>query len=312
VNMTMFSPIYDVSLSTMWAKHNFASLNEFFVAARQLGFNRIELNHQVTSAMLEGINLKQYQFSSIHEPCPADISVETLKQRDWFISSQDEDCRNQGVLAIQRSIDLAFDLETPIVVVHAGNVHTDLSLEKKLRALFEAGKDMTDEYLSLKEEMIKDRASLAEARLEAAKKSLLELLNYAARFSIRLGLENRYHWLDIPTLDEMEVLLEIAGPDQLGFVYDVGHAYVLDKLGFFQHEKWLKTYASRIVGVHLHDVKGLKDHNAPGLGEVDFERLAAYLPQEAFRTCEVQPSNTVEQVRDSLEFLVRHGCIRSL
>jgi sugar phosphate isomerase/epimerase len=308
----MSSPIYDVSLSTMWAKHNFASLNEFFVAARRLGFNRIELNHQVTSAMLEGINLKHYKFSSIHEPCPADISVEILKQRDWFISSRDEECRRQGVLAIQRSIDLAYDLGTPIVVVHAGNVHTNLALEKKLRALFETGKDETDEYLSLKEEMIKDRASLAEARLEAAKKSLLELLNYAARLSVRLGLENRYHWLDIPTLDEMEVLLEIAGPDQLGFVYDVGHAYVLDKLGFFQHEKWLKTYASRIVGVHLHDVKGLKDHYAPGLGEVDFERVAAYLPQEAFRTCEVQPSNTVEQVQDSLEFLVRHHCVRAL
>ncbi len=308
----MPSPIYDVSLSTMWAKHNFASLNEFFIAARGLGFEKIELNHQITSAMLDGINLKQYQFSSIHEPCPADISVEILKQRDWLISSQDEECRRQGVLAIQRSIDLAHDLGTPIVVVHAGNVHADLSLEKKLRALFEAGKDKTDEYLSLKEEMIKDRASLVEARLDAVKKSLRELLDYAALFDIRLGLENRYHWLDIPTLDEMEVLLELGGPDQLGFIYDVGHAQTLDRLGFYPHEEWVKRYASRIIGVHLHDVKGVKDHYAPGLGEVDFDRVAAYLPQEAFRTCELQPSNTFEQVKDGLEYLVIHHCVRAL
>jgi sugar phosphate isomerase/epimerase len=262
--------------------------------------------------MLEGINLKQYQFSSIHEPCPADISVEILKQRDWFISSQDEACRRQGVLAIQRSIDLAYDLGTPIVVVHAGNVHSNLFLEKKLRALFEAGKSKTDEYLSLKEEMIKDRISLAEARLEAVKKSLLELLNYAARFSIRLGLENRYHLLDIPTLDEMEVLLGLGGPDQLGFIYDVGHAQTLDRLGFFSHEEWLIRYAFNIIGVHLHDVRGVVDHYAPGLGEVDFDRVAAYLPQEAFRTFEVQPSNTVEQIKNSLEFLVRHHCVRAV
>jgi sugar phosphate isomerase/epimerase len=310
--VSMSSLFYNVSLSTMWAKHNFASLNEFFVASQRLGFNRVELNHQITSAMLEGINLKQYQFSSIHEPCPADISVEILKQRDWFISAQDDECRRQGVLAIRRSIDLAFDLGTPIVVVHAGNVHVNLSLEKKLRTLFEAGKDKTDEYFSLKEEMIKDRESLAEARLEAAKKGLLELLNYAARFSIRLGLENRYHLLDIPTLDEMEVLLELGGPDQLGFIYDVGHAQVLDRLGFFPHGEWLKRYASRIIGVHLHDVRGVVDHYAPGLGEVDFDRVAVDIPQEAFRTCELQPSNTVEQVKDGLEFLVRHGCISSL
>jgi sugar phosphate isomerase/epimerase len=308
----MASPIYDVSLSTMWAKHNFASLSDFFIAARGLGFAKIELNHQITSAMLDGINLRQYQFSSIHEPCPADISVEILKQRDWFISSQDEECRRQGVLAIQRSVDFAYDLGTPIVVVHAGNVHANLSGEKKLRALFEAGKNKTDEYLSLKAEMIKDRANLAEARLEAVKKSLLELVNYAARFSILLGLENRYHWLDIPTLDEMEVLLELGGPDQLGFIYDVGHAQALDRLGFFPHEDWLKRYASNIIGVHLHDVRGVVDHYAPGLGEVDFDRVAAYLPQEAFRTCELQPSNTVEQVKDGLEFLVRHHCVRAL
>ena len=308
----MSSPIYDVSLSTMWAKHNFASLSEFFMAARALGFNKIELNHQITSAMLKGINLKQYQFSSIHEPCPADISVEILKQRDWFISSQDEECRRQGVLAIQRSIDLAYDLGTPIVVVHAGNVHANLSLEKKLRALFEARKGKTDEYLSLKEEMIKDRASLAEARLEAVKKSLLELLSYAARFSIRLGLENRFHWLDIPTLDEMEILLELGGPDQLGFIYDVGHAQTLDRLGFFPHEEWFKRFASNIIGIRLHDVRGVVDHYAPGLGEVDFDRVAVYLPREAFRTCELQPSNTVEQVKNGLEFLVRHHCVRSL
>jgi sugar phosphate isomerase/epimerase len=308
----MTLPLYNASLSTMWAKRNFASLKDFFIAARRLGFKKIELNHQITSAMLEVVDLKQNELSSIHEPCPADISVEILKQRDWMISSQDEECRRQGVLAVQRSIDLANDLGVSIIVVHAGNVHADLSLEKELRALFEAGKDETDEYTSLKEKMIQNRASLAEARLEAVKKSLLDLLDYAARFSIRLGLENRYHWLDIPTLYEMERLLELGEPDQLGFVYDVGHAEVLARLGFFPHEEWLKRFASRILGVHLHDVIGVVDHYAPGLGEIDFNRVAAYIPKEAFRTCELHPSTTIEQVKDCLEFLVKHHCVRAL
>jgi sugar phosphate isomerase/epimerase len=307
----MVPMIYDASLSTMWAKHNFASLKDFFVAARGLGFKKIELNHQITSVMLDEVDLKQYEVSSIHEPCPADISVEMLKQRDWIISSQDEECRRQGVLAVQRSIDLANDLGVSIIVVHAGSVHADLSLEKELRALFEAGKNKTDEYRSLKEEMIQNRAGLADVRLEATKKSLLELLNYAARFSIRLGLENRYHWLDIPTLDEMEKLLELGEPDQLGIVYDVGHAEVLARLGFFPHEEWLKRFASRIIGVHLHDVRGVVDHFAPGLGEIDFDRVAAYFPKEAFRTCELQPSNTIEQVKDCLEYLGKHHCVRT-
>ena len=101
---------------------------------------------------------------------------------------------------------------------------------------------------------------------------------YAGRFGIRLGLENRYHYMDIPTPDELEQLLELAGPDRLGFIYDVGHAQALDRLGFFPHEEWLKRFASRMIGAHLHDVIGVNDHHAPGLGEIDFashRRLSA-------------------------------------
>ena len=44
-----------------------------------MGFAHIELNHQIDSTMLAGIELDHFHFSSIHEPCPADISVDTLK-----------------------------------------------------------------------------------------------------------------------------------------------------------------------------------------------------------------------------------------
>ncbi len=47
-------------------------------------------------------------------------------------------------------------------------------------------------------------------------KSLKELLEYASRFGVRLGLENRYHYFDIPTQDEMAALLTL--PNQTGSV----------------------------------------------------------------------------------------------
>jgi len=296
----------------MWARINFSALDDFFIASQRLGFAKIELNHQIDSAMLAGINLKQYAFSSIHEPCPADISMETLKQRDWLISSLDENHRQQGVASVRRSIDLANEIGAGTIVVHAGNVPADPGLEKKLRVLFEAGENQTDEFLALREEILKGRANQAEAHLESVKESLGELLEYAARFNICLGLENRYHYQDMPILDEMGILLDLAEPDRLGFIYDMGHAQALDRLGFFPHEEWLKKYSSRIIGVHLHDVVGVTDHFAPGLGEVDFDRVATYLPQKAFRTCEIKPSNTAEQIKKGLKFLLEHGCIRSL
>jgi len=56
-------------------------------------------------------------------------------------------------------------------------------------------------------------------------RSLVELPEYAGRLGIRLGIENRYHYLEIPLLDEMGRLLEAIGDERVGFWYDVGHAH---------------------------------------------------------------------------------------
>jgi sugar phosphate isomerase/epimerase len=143
--------------------------------------------------------------------------------------------------------------------------------------------------------------------LEAAFSSLLELAEYAKPYSVQIGIENRYHYFDIPGIDEMQTLLSAAGSDQIGFVFDVGHATALDHLGYFRFEDWLKRYSSRIIGVHIHDVNGIEDHLAPGLGKVDFKNLAKYLPPEAFRTLEVKVSNTPEQITAGMKVLQESG-----
>jgi len=304
--------VWDVSLSTMWAMENFSGLENFFAAARGMGFARQELNHQVNSTMLAGIDLNRYTISSIHEPCPADISMETLKARDWVISAVDEGNRRQGVLSVKRSIDMAGGLGVKTLVVHPGNVDADRALEKELRTLYKRGQAGSSQYLDVKGRLMAARTARSGPRLVAVQRSLVELLEYAAPYHVCLGLENRYHFLDIPSLDEMKTLLDLAASDQLGFWYDVGHAHALDRLGFFPHEEWLKRYAGRIVGVHLHDTLGITDHDIPGNGEVDFERIAPYLPTAAIHTLEVRPGSTPEQVKDGLRHLAHKGCIRRL
>ena len=106
-------------------------LNDFFQVSRQLGFQKIELNHQVNSEMLSRVTLDHYQFSSVHEPCPADISTRDLVDRDWLISSQNETCRMHGVQAVKQSINLACKLGAPVVVIHCGNVTPDMSYESQ-------------------------------------------------------------------------------------------------------------------------------------------------------------------------------------
>jgi sugar phosphate isomerase/epimerase len=299
----------NASLSTMWAQGRFTTLNEFFAAAHALGFSTFELNHQVTSEMLSSADLSSCSFSGVHEPCPADISMPTMRSKDWLISSRDEDQRRLGVFFIKRSIDLAHKLDAPVVIIHCGMVLLDPSMEYQLRSLFEQGQTNADEYRHIKERLVKVRRENAASHLISVKKSLWELLDYAGRFGIILGLENRYHYFDIPLPDEMEILLGTANSQRLGFVYDVGHAQTLDRLGFFSFDEWLKKFSRRVIGAHLHDVIGIHDHAAPGEGEVDFEAVASYLPERAFRTLEMQGNTPPVQVRDSLQVLINHGCL---
>jgi HAD superfamily hydrolase (TIGR01549 family) len=302
--------VSNASLSTMWAIKTLPTLTDFFEFARRTGFARIELNHKVTSAMLDGIDLRHFQFSSIHEPCPADVSADELKKRDWLVSSINEGNRREGVKAIQRSIDLTSQIGASTVVIHAGHVSTDTVLEKNLRALIASGRRESDEYREIQRQMIRVRVEGAKPCFESVKQSILELLRYSQKTKVRLGIENRYHYMEFPSPDELEILLSLAGPDRIGFIYDVGHAQTLDLLGFYPHEEWLKRFGPRIIGTHLHDVIGTTDHYAPGLGNVDFEMVAAHLPENAFRTCEFQTFNTPEQVKAGLQVLVERGCIK--
>jgi sugar phosphate isomerase/epimerase len=302
--------VYDASLSTMWAIKTFPSLTDFFEFARRTGFARLELNHKVTSDMLAGIDLSRFQFSSVHEPCPADISADELKKRDWLISSTNEENRREGVKAIRRSIDLASRIGAAVVVIHAGQACPETGLEKKLKALLASGRRASDEYRAVQGQLIRVRAEAAEAGFESVRKSLGELLAYAEESGVCLGIENRYHYVEFPSPDELQILLDLAAPGRIGFLYDVGHAHTLERLGFYPHEEWLQRFAPRMVGMHLHDVVDTTDHYAPGLGDVDFSMVAKYLPENAFRTCEFQTFNTPEQLNAGLKVLVEHGCIQ--
>ena len=297
----------DVALSTMWGIKRFDTLERFFKEGSALGFTRFELNHAVDSAMLQ--NMNGYRIVSVHEPCPADVSVGELKKRNWLISAPNERDRREGVNAVKRSIDLAQKFGAPAVVVHPGKVDIDTAVDAKLRDLYRQGKQETPEYARLKNQFVAARAAQARVNFSAVRHSMIELAEYAGERGVKLGLENRYHYFEIPSPDELCDLLEL-GFDNVGFWYDVGHAETWDQLGFCKHEEWLRRFSARIIGVHLHDVVGIEDHHAAGEGQIDWEMVKRYLPADAMRTCEFQNNNTPEQVAAGVKWLVEKGCIR--
>jgi sugar phosphate isomerase/epimerase len=224
----------------------------------------------------------------------------------------DENLRRKGVEAVKRSVDFASQNGISTVVVHPGVVLMDVELEKQLRSLIQLGKQDTDEYRTIMRQMREKRAEMAPAALESVKKSIVELADTAKMNNVRLGLENRNHFREIPSPDEMEILLGLDDPSCLGVTFDIGHAMHLARLGFYSFDEWLKRFSERIFETHIHDIRGVIDHFAAGLGEVDFDLVSSYLPENAIRTCEFLDTNSPEEVLAALAYLFEHNCIRSI
>ena len=93
----------------------------------------------------------------------------------------------------------------------------------------------------------------------------------------------------------------------VGYWHDVGHAQAQENLGLGTHREWLQRFGRRIVGAHLHDIAGIQDHLAPGLGTMDWDFVARHLPAAALRTCEFQYSNSPREVADGVRVLMERG-----
>jgi HAD superfamily hydrolase (TIGR01549 family) len=305
--------IYDVSLSTMWGVDQPMPFEETFAAVRKIGITRFELNHKVTAPVFEQFDHNHHYVGSVHDPCRSGYTFDEQKKLDLVISSLDEEKRQKGVEIACRSIDLACQLGARSVVIHPGSIACDRSLDNQLRKLFEQGKKGSEEYEQVKQKMISHRSSLAGDYLSQVMKSLIEIAIYNSKCKgIALALENRYRYYDLPLPDELERMLGIMGGNAYGFQYDIGHAVALDALGLVPHETWLERFGSRIIGVHIHDVVGLTDHQAPGMGTVDFRKIAPYLPENCIKTLEIGPKATIPQISEGLQKLTQSGCITQI
>ena len=304
--------LYNISLSTMWSADQEMPFSETFALARKLGFTGFEFSNKVTPRLYQEWDRNKYYVSTLHDPCPSEFGYTELKIQDVSLSSLDESHRVKAVDNLKRSIDLAVRLGSRSVVVHCGSIHCDHSRDTIIREWYLQGKAGTPEYIQIQQDYIADRDQHKQPHLNQVLRSLEEMINFAKGSGIFIGLENRNRYHDLPLPDEMETFLQLCDEPWFGFQYDAGHAHNLEALGMVGKGEWLRRFHHRLIGMHLHDVDGLQDHLAPGMGEVDYSSLAPYLGDGILRTLEVSPDCTLEQIAHGLEVLVDHGCVKKV
>lgn len=211
-------------------------------ALAETGFRQIELTTAAPHLQSEGFGT--YERHELRRTLTARGLTLTSTNPGFLdinLISPGNDFRRASVAAVRRELELAHDLEAPIVILMPGRRH----------ALSPAPDEACRWWLDQAMDM---------------------LLTRAAELGVTIALEtNPYGYLgDARQLSE---LVDHLGSPWLGIAYDVANTINLE-------DPWdgVHTAAHRIRIAHMSDTwRDRWAHTSPGRGEVDFERYAEAL-----------------------------------
>lgn len=276
----------------------------------ELGFDRIELGHGIRISLMPGIQ-KMFEagevtFSSLHNFCPLPVEVMHASPDCYKFSAGAAAERERAVKQTFQTIDFAERLGAPFVVLHCGEVPMD-PITDELIALIKAGQLLSREYVRRKIKAVKKREAAAAWHLERVKECLRRVVDYAAAKNVRLGIEGRRGYEEMPNERELPALLDELNSPHAGYWHDFGHIQIKENVGFLDHEEWLRTIGSRAFGCHLQDcVWPAQDHQPPFAGDVDLQKLVPLLPADCLFVWEMSPRKTVEEIRRSVSIWKNH------
>ncbi len=292
------------ALSSAWHASRVTDAREIFDLPARLGFDAVELS----SVGLDIIRPLQHlapaaaiPIVSVHAPCP--VPYPGAARLD-DLACLDDRRRRASVDYTKATIDLATALGAQVVVLHLGSIEGTISQ----RDIFDAveAQDLS-RWRSLLAAGLAQRRELRDRHLELSMRSLEALITHLAGTGVRLGAETRYHYYDLPDVGEFATFLETFGDHGLGYWHDTGHAHLQEVLGLSGPMQYLERYHSHLLGFHLHDVRGTRDHLPPGEGEVDFAALRAHTRPDHTCVLEIASGHPADRVAASLKYLQRLG-----
>lgn len=294
-------------LSTSWNALRSADAGKLLFEIKDLGFQEIELSFNLRAGLVNNIGalLKDcdLRVASVHNFCPIpdNLKVEEALPDCYSLAALDPEERRLAVKQTEKTIDTAARVGAAAIVLHIGRVEVP-EHTRQLIQLYEGGLKGREEFQLLREGMISERRKFAPAFLKNALASLVELNLYAQEQGIYLGIENRFYYREIPSFEEIGIVLQEFNNTSVFYWHDTGHARVMENLGFVKPGQYLDFYGPRLLGFHLHDVQGCRDHLAPPKGELDFTALRPYLKDDVIKIIEAHEPATAEELRASRIF----------
>jgi sugar phosphate isomerase/epimerase len=306
--------VWSVSTSLV-ASPSPEELPAFYAAAREAGAPAVELSRNVPEETVRAAerlaDAGELVVSSLHHPCPPSRD-DAGARVEWQITDLDPGNWERAIEALLVTVRQAARLGARAVVVHCGEVdeampastalfrfmrETDgLSGNESARHAAERSPETLAEIARLREAAVAAREAHAAPHLGRALAALQHVVPVAEELGVRLGIESRDYSAQVPAAFEIAGLLAQLPEKTAGYWHDVGHAMSQQAQGTARYTDYLEAAGRRIVGFHLHDIAGTRDHRAPGTGEMDYATLVQYAPPDAVRVLELNRTCTWEDV----------------
>jgi sugar phosphate isomerase/epimerase len=270
----------------------------------ELGFDSVELGHGIRLSLMPGIQKMfdsgQVRFTSLHNFCPLPVEVMVASPDCYQLSAVSPEERERSVKQTFQTIDFAERLGAPFVVLHLGVVNMR-AITDPLIGMIKAGKHFSRSYVRAKLKAVQTRERRATAHLQRVKDCLRRIIDHAVSKNVRIALESRRGYEEIPSERELPALLEELNSEEVGYWHDFGHSQIKENLGFIDHAEWLWTIGPRAFGCHVQDcIWPARDHEPPFTGGIDFEKLVPLLPANCLFVWEMSPNKTADAIRQSV------------
>jgi sugar phosphate isomerase/epimerase len=297
-----------LALSTSWKSKETTNGDTFIALLKDFDIDGIELEYRINAVlfrqMRKALKRSDLKVVSIHNyfPIPAILPRSQGGGDLFLLSHPDKDERQKAIQMTIRSMKHANDLGAKALVLHCGYVDMDAEFNV-LRHYWNNNQIHSREAQEFIAQKLKERDHLKFKHLDSLLFSLDRLINTAEKQKLMLGIENRYHYHELPGLEDFELLFTKFSGGPLGYWHDTGHAHANEILTIIPPEALLKTYSDRLIGVHLHDAVGLDDHLAPGMGTIDFKNLKPFIKKNTLLIMELKPGTPDSKVSQGIRYI---------
>jgi sugar phosphate isomerase/epimerase len=294
-----------ISFSTCWNSGRHTAGDEMLREIKtEFGFDLIELGHGIRLSLMPGIQKMvdsgEVRISSLHNFCPLPVEIMVASPNCYEFSAVSAEERERAVRQTLLTIDFAERLVAPFVVLHLGQVKMR-PITDQLITMTKAGKHLSRRYVRAKLKAVETRERRAPAHLQRVRDCLRRIIDHADSKNVRVALESRRGYEEIPSERELPALLEELNSGQVGYWHDFGHSQIKENLGFIDHAEWLGAVGARAFGCHVQDcVWPARDHEPPFTGGIDFEKLVPLLPTNCLFVWEMSPNKAADAIRQSV------------